>query len=279
MNKIWIIFLIGIIISGVSLILFVSESITTQAAVIPIRGEISFSSYEANPTVLREEIKKAESDLSTDAIVFMINSPGGSVVASREMGRLIKEVEKPTVCWLGDVAASGAYWVASGCDEIVADPLTITGSIGVSASYLEFSELMEKYGVEYQRLIMGEHKDIGSPYKNLTGEEREILLDKLEKIYEVFVSSVAENRGMDYEEVENLADGSIYLGEEAFELGLVDYLGGQETVEKVLEEKTGKKVILVEQERSPLSIFEILSTLKNEGFPLSGLKIIPYHFE
>ncbi|MFB6294219.1 MAG: S49 family peptidase, partial [Candidatus Nanohaloarchaea archaeon] len=143
--------------------------------------------------------------------------------------RVIEEADVPTVCRLREVAASGAYWAASACDTVVADPLTLTGSIGVSSTYLEFSGLMNRLGIEYVNLTAGEYKDMGSQYKNLTPAERERFNDILNQTHAAFIRSIAENRGLPYDQVEQAATGEVFLGREAAELGLVDRLGGRDT--------------------------------------------------
>lgn len=241
MNKILLSVVIVITIVFVSFGAFWLEEISEpKAAVIPVNGAISFSSLRGNPANIAEQVEKAKGNPAVEAFVFKINSPGGSVVASRQIHNLIKKIDKPTTCWLGDVAASGAYWVASGCDEIIADPLTLTGSIGVSASYLEYSGLMKQFGVEYQRLVTGKYKDIGSPYRNLTEEERRMFNDTLEKVLNYFTTSISQERNLTESQIEELTKGSFYLGEEAKDLDLVDHLGGKEKVKEILKEKTGK---------------------------------------
>lgn len=238
--------LILLLIAAVGVSVFISSVFVfperkAQAAVVPVYGVISPGSSHASPSYVQDSIKQAKKE-GADAFLFQVNSPGGTVVASREIARMIEDVESPTVCQMKDLAASGAYWISSACDEIVADRLSVTGGIGVSASYLEFSEYLKEEGIDYVRLVKGEYKDTGSPYRNLTEEEREFLMDSLQKVYEGFVEAVARNRGMNVSEVRNISTGRTYLGGKARELGLVDHLGGRETVKKILEDRTGKDV-------------------------------------
>lgn len=206
-----------------------------QIAIIPIKGTITttesfgvpFSPIKDSSSIIKK-IEKAKLDTNVKGIILEINSPGGTVVASKEVVDAVKSSNKPVVAWIREIGTSGAYWIASASDKIVADSLSITGSIGVTASYLEFSELLGKYGIEYESLKTGEFKDIASPFRNLTAKEKDILLKKLQKIHEVFVDDVAKNRNLDKKTVSELANGIYYLGEEAKELGLVDYLGNKE---------------------------------------------------
>jgi len=234
---------------------------------------ISPGSSHASPSFVHDSIKKAKRE-GADAFLFQVNSPGGTVVASREIARMVKDVERPTVCQMKDLAASGAYWISSACDQIVADRLSVTGSIGVSASYLEFSEYLKEEGIDYVRLIKGKYKDTGSPYRNLTEEERKFLMDSLQKVYDGFVEAVARNREMNISEVRNLSTGRTYLGERARELGLVDYLGGRETVKKILEERTGKKVKF-KRYREEINLLDFLS-IKEKGEMKTKLNEISY---
>ncbi len=223
------------------------DLIRHQIALIPIRGEISSYGgdgfyYEMSASdVIMDQIKTATKDNNVKAIILEINSPGGSVVASKEIADIVKKSNKPVVAWIREVGASGAYWIASASDLIVADAATITGSIGVTGSYLEFSELMEKYGIGYEELTSGKYKDSGSQFKDLSEEERTLMLSKINKLKVLFVREIAENRNLDISYVNNLATGEIFLGEEAKDLGLVDVLGNRDTAQKEAEKLAGIK--------------------------------------
>ncbi|MBI4983237.1 S49 family peptidase [Candidatus Woesearchaeota archaeon] len=140
-----------------------------NVALIKIEGVITSdgSSYLGSATVSSPEIinfiQEADQDPKIKAILLEINSPGGSPVASDEIGTAVKRAKKPTIAVIREVGASGGYWIASAADHIIANRMSITGSIGVYSSYLEFSGLMEKYGIGYERLVAGEHKDTGFP--------------------------------------------------------------------------------------------------------------------
>ena len=236
--------LIGIvfIIVGGAVFLFGSEinfsSVGTgKIVVIPIDAAIY--SDVAEGTV--ELIEKADKSMTLQAIIFEINSPGGTVVASKDVATAVKNAKKPTVALIREVGASGAYWIASATDKIVADPASITGSIGVTGSYLEFSGLMEKYGVGYERLVSGQYKDTGSPYRKLTTDERSLLMDTIDSINSMFINEVATNRNMSVAQVQSVATGQVYLGTQAKVLGLVDVLGGEAEAQKQAEELAGLK--------------------------------------
>ncbi|MFP4045956.1 MAG: signal peptide peptidase SppA [Candidatus Aenigmatarchaeota archaeon] len=241
-----------------------------KVAVIPIQGAIQPGSAYASPSYVRSQINKAE-DENAAGFLFDINSPGGTVVGSKKIAEEIEKTDSPSVCLLQDVAASGAYWVTSSCDHVVSDPLTLTGSIGIRSSYLEYSEHMEEEGIEHVRLVKGEHKDMGSPYRNLTEREREMFIDSLNKIYSYFLEDLKENRNLTEDEIENVSDGRTILGEEAKEIGLVDQLGGREEAKEWLENQTGKEIAFKEYERkiSFFDIFELSEESKAESLAQS----------
>jgi len=159
-----------------SLIFFDGEQLTGNVALIPISGVIMteesgsyFSSEIASSSEIVKSLHEAEESSQIKAIVLEINSPGGSAVASDEIGSAVKKakLKKPVVAVIRDAGASGGYWVASAADYIVANRMSITGSIGVLSSYLEFSGLMEQYGVTYEKLTAGKYKDMGNPFEKL----------------------------------------------------------------------------------------------------------------
>ncbi len=215
---------------------FADKKFSTQIAIIPIKGAISIEgggnliigSAGTSSGKVVGYLEKANKDNNIKGIILEINSPGGTVVASEEIVNAVKKIDKPVVAWIREVGASGAYWIASASDEIVASPMSITGSIGVIGSYLEFEGLMEKYGVGYERLIAGQYKDMGSPYRSLEKNEKALLQSKLNSIYFYLVSDIAKNRNLKEEKVRQLANGFFYLGQEAYENGLVDHLGGKD---------------------------------------------------
>lgn len=179
---------------------------------------------------IMEKMQNARQDNTVAAVVIRINSPGGSAAAAQEVAKEVqrlKESGKTVVISMGDVAASAAYWIASQGDAIVANPATITGSIGVIMQWQSFEELLKKIGVQSETIKSGPHKDIGSPLRPMTSEEREILQNIVDDTYEQFLSDVARGREgkISAERVRELADGRIFTGRQALEEGLVDSLG------------------------------------------------------
>jgi len=228
-------------------------------AVIPISGAISLQGDGANAQDIIKEIRKADRDPSIKAIILDINSPGGTVVASEEIAAAVKGAKKPVVAWIEEIGASGAYWIASASDYIVADPASITGSIGVTGSYLQFSDLLNKTGVTYERLVTGKFKDTGSQFKDLTPEERAYLQAKLDAINTIFINTVATNRNLDPAYVRTLATGEIWIGQEAKGFGLVDVLGGRGEAQLAAQQLAGlsssRLVNIEEQQKGLIDLF------------------------
>jgi protease-4 len=161
------------------------------------------------------------------AVLFVVNSPGGSVVATREIYGSVKALDKPTVSYFREVAASGAYYIASGTDYIVSDPDALTGSIGVIATFTNLEGLFEKIGVNATAIKSGPHKDIGSPYRNMTDNETKIMQALINEVYDEFRSIVLANRAgkLDKAKFDEITDGRILSGRQAYKVGLVDKLG------------------------------------------------------
>jgi protease IV len=214
-----------------------------KVAVLPVVGQISSAGSDAlgaqtaTPETLRNQLRQAERDDSVKAVVIEVNSPGGGVVASDRMRESIQEfkeeTEKPVVVSMGDTAASGGYYIATVADEIVANENTLTGSLGVIFSYFNFAEAAEEYGIEQEIVKSGPYKDIGSPTREPTEEELQILQAYVNDAYDSFVRVIVEGRGLSEEEVRELADGRIYSGQQAEALGLVDALGNLESAAEV----------------------------------------------
>ena len=177
-------------------------------------------------SLLLEQLDKARRDRSVKAVLLRINSPGGTVVASELMHDEItrfKQSGKPVVAVMMDVAASGGYYVACACDEIVAQPSTITGSIGVIMQMFDLSGTMQMVGVKSDAITSGVLKDAGSPLRPMRPEEREVFERIVQDMYERFVKVVADGRpGLSEADVRRLADGRIYTAGQALEAGLID---------------------------------------------------------
>ena len=160
-------------------------------------------------------------------MVLRINSPGGAVGPSQEILREVEKVKKKKkiVASLGTVAASGGYYIACGADLIMANKGTATGSIGVIMQFTNVEALTKKVGLDFFTLKSGRYKDVGSPFRSMTPEEREYMQHLLDNIYQQFLSDVARNRKIPLEKLKSLAEGKVYTGEEAKQVGLVDEFG------------------------------------------------------
>jgi len=250
-----------------------------KVALIKIVGGI----YDSKPIL--SQLDKIEESKAVKAVVLRLETPGGAVAASQEIYRKLKYLrdEKgiPIVASMGNVAASGGYYVALGADTIIANPGTITGSIGVIASIFQYQRLFEKLGVGVETVKSGKFKDTGSPFRGMTGEEREYLQSLIDDTYDQFVHAVAEGRNLEVAEVELLADGRVYTGRQAKELGLIDILGGLDEAIQVAGELGGisGKPQVVELAKKKLTLLDILlSDLEEIIFLKLGLAI-PLKYE
>lgn len=235
-----------------------------NVAVIEISGEIGAKGIfgaGVDPDEIIKLIEQAEKNNRIDAMLIEINSPGGSAVGSEEIARAVKESTKLSIALIRDVGASGAYWVASAADIVIASPASLTGSIGVTASYLEFTGLLEKYGVSYEELKAGEYKDIGSPFRTLTKEEREMFQKRLDELHEYFVNSVSKNRNLDEDQTKQISTAMFYLGSEAKQLNLVDVLGGKKEAEEIIKTRLGVKRVNFVEYRRAKGFFELFGGL------------------
>src|SRR3989344_1512622 len=170
--------LVGLFILLPLLLSFFSSEASAKVALIPLEGVLSntpgtvFGDTATSANTIINFLAQANENPSIKAIVLQINSPGGTPVATDEVATAIKNSPKPVIAFIKDVGASSGYWIASSTEYIIANRMSITGSIGVFSSYLEFSGLMEEYGVSYERLVAGEYKDMGVPYRKLTSKEK-----------------------------------------------------------------------------------------------------------
>lgn len=216
-----------------------------KIAVIYAQGGISSGegdNLNIGSVTTSKAIKDAREDKKVKAIVLRVNSPGGSALASetilREM-ELAKE-SKPVVVSMGDVAASGGYYISCKADTIVANPTTITGSIGVFGMLPNLEKMMKnKLGITTDRVKTNAYSDLGSPFRALTTNERGIIQNQVERIYDTFITNVSEGRNMTKSAVDSIGQGRVWTGEDAKELGLIDVLGGLEDAINIAAEMAG----------------------------------------
>lgn len=192
-------------------------------------------------TTIANMIKKARKDKSIAAVVFRVDSPGGSVVASDVIWRevVLTKKEKPIVVSMSDLAGSGGYQVAIGAHKIVAHPQTFTGSIGVVFAKINMEKLYAKLGITSENVQYGKKADMFSSFRETTPEERKLLQEEINRTYEQFMAKVADGRSLPIDEVRKIAKGRVWTGEQAQELGLIDDLGGLSKAIQIAKEMAG----------------------------------------
>ena len=206
-------------------------------------GYLRIAGVIATSEELVDDIELLASNPHVRGLVLRIDSPGGGVAPSQEIHAALLhfqgEGDRPVVVSMGNVAASGGYYVACGAEKIVANAGTLTGSIGVIMYFTQFGELLDRLGVHAETIKSGTYKDIGSPTREMTEEEKVLLEDVLDNVHSQFVAAIVEGRGMSEEAVRAIADGRIFSGEQAKERGLVDELGGLRDAIRLAGDLTG----------------------------------------
>jgi len=252
-----------------------------KIAIVEVKGVITQSSG------IIEELQQYLEDDGVKAIILRIDSPGGGVGPAQEIHREILKIKpkKKVVTSMGSVAASGGYYIACASDLIVANPGTITGSIGVIMQFSNLEELLKKIGIKGVVIKSGEHKDIGSPFREMTPEEKRIMQEVLDNVHQQFIQAVAEGRKLDRSKVVQIADGRILTGEQAKNFGLVDKMGNlQDTIDITAKMVgiEGKPNVLYPKRR--ISIWELLmrdmasaiiDTLNEKGYELNYSLFLP----
>lgn len=240
-------------------ITLIPRPVVSKIAVIPLSGTITiensslFPGSAITPQLVSNYLAKAEQDKSVKAIVFRIESPGGEIAPCQEILWEIERVgeTKTIVVSMGGTAASGGYYISTKADKIVALPTTMTGSIGVISQIMNVEGLLGKLGIEIETFKGGRYKDMYRGFRDMTEEEEEIMQGMIDEYYEQFIEVVAEGRGLNKEEVRNLATGQIYTGTKAKELGLIDELGDLNTAINLTAEIAGIEDPVVEYYRKP----------------------------
>jgi protease-4 len=208
-----------------------------------------------------DQVQRMERDAAVKAVVLRLDSPGGGVAASQEIYdavRRLRDEGKPVVASMGGVAASGAYYVACAADSIVANPGTLTGSIGVIMSFPNTEELFRKVGVRFETIKTGKFKDTGTMWRPMTDEERALLQGVLVNVYDQFIDVIVEGREMERGEILPYADGRIFSGHQAADYGFVDRLGSEEDAIEMAARMAGieGRPSIVRKVRRRVSIFE-----------------------
>jgi protease-4 len=260
-----------------------------KVAVIPLNGVIADAgqaglllSAGISPGLVRGYLSRAENDVRVKAVVLRINSPGGSAGASQEIAGEIRhfreQTGKPVVVSMGDIAASGGYYISLYADRIVANPATLTGSIGVINQFIYIDGLLEKLGLEMEIVKTGKHKDMG--IYPLTDEQRRIVQQTTDQIYDQFVAAVAEGRSLPRQRVLEIATGQAYTGSTALEIGLVDELGGLHRALELVADLVGVAELEIEEYSQPSSFLQdLLGGLQSPlTLPFSGDELMFIEF-
>ncbi len=245
-----------------------------KVAIIDIEGIISDSAD------LTDEIRHYAERDDVKAVVLRINSPGGAVGPAQEIYREVKRLRrtKRVVASMGGVAASGGYYIAAAADKIVANPGTITGSIGVIIEFINVEDLFRKLGLKGYVVKSGRFKDVGSPLREMSQEDVRLLQDVIDDVHRQFVDAVAQGRGLKREQVERIADGRIFSGAQAVEHGLVDVLGNQQDAIDLVARLAGiegrPSVIHPKKPKGLLSILLGENTTRSIGELVFGARIM-----
>lgn len=237
-----------------------------SAALIKIRGVIQETSdshpfnSNQNASSIAAKIRELAENKDINSLVLDINSPGGTVASVQDIYNAIlyfKSKRKPVVALFRDVSASGGYYIATAADKIIAQPGTITGSIGVIMQGMNIAPLLDRFGITVKPIKSAKHKDIGSPYREMTEEEQLLLQEMINDTYMQFFNAVkASRKDIPEEKLRLYADGRVWTGSQAKALGFVDELGGMEKAKEVLENLTGKKDIKIRNMgANPISSF------------------------
>lgn len=268
-GKIFLLFLGGVILfMVVSSVLgsFLSDGLLesdNQIAIVEIQGMISRS----RETV--QQLRRYQHNPKVKGIILRIDSPGGAVGPSQEIynavARIREEDGKMIYASLGSVAASGGYYIASAADKIFANPGTLTGSIGVIMAFSNIQGLIKKIGVRPEVIKSGAFKDVGSPVRPISGKERQLLQNLVDDVHQQFVDDVAKGRNLPTQDVERLADGRVYTGRQAFELKMIDHLGGLQAAIDLLATQAGipgSPKIIQEEEKVPFLDWLVQSSIQ-----------------
>ncbi len=273
--------IVGIVAGGIILLILLVEIVVLSVflarraelgvgnvAIIDIKGPI-YTSRE-----IIEKIHKYKKNRMVKALVIRLETPGGGVAACQEIYEelnKVREKKKVVVASMGGVAASGGYYIACAADKIIANPGTVTGSIGVAMHISNLEELFKKVGLKFEVIKSGAHKDIGSPSRAMTPTERALLQRVINDVYNQFIEVIVKERNLDKRKVRSLADGRIFTGKQAKKLGLVDELGNLDDAIKIAGELAkikGEPKVIREKERRKFTIFDLIRPRDRGNFSL-----------
>jgi len=255
-------------------------------------GVVSINGPIYDSLKISEQLEEFANDGSIIAVVLRVDSPGGGVAASQEIYDAVVELRKSkkVVASMGSIAASGGLLVACAADKIIANPGTITGSISAIMQFANFEELLKKIGLKSSVVKSGKYKDIGSPLRDMTPEERKIIQELVDDIYNQFIDVVVKDRKLSREKVLEIADGRVFSGRRAKEYGLIDDLGDMNYAAKLATQLAGKdgKYELVYPRKKRESVFDYLlesaanrlsDSLKEGMESFSGVSYLYYPYK
>jgi protease IV len=260
---------------------FVRSGSGDRVALVELQGVI------VDAADIVRQIKKHREDRSVKAIVLRIDSPGGGVVPSQEMYEEVKKTRdggKPVVASMGSLAASGGYYVAAGCSRLVANPGTLTGSIGVISEFLQLEDALGKLGVGVKTIKSGKLKDAGSPARKMTAEDEKYFQELMDDVHGQFIAVVERERNIEHEEVVALADGRVFTGAQALDLGLVDTLGTYEDAIAIAAQLggiEGDPTVVRERKRRGwfnTMVEDVAESLTSAGNDLRNRSVLSYRF-
>ncbi|GGF25279.1 putative signal peptide peptidase SppA [Halobacillus andaensis] len=250
--------------------------LSVEGTIMSGQGSNPFMGEGYNHEALLEQLEVIKEDSSINGVLLYVNSPGGGVFESAELHdklNELKEEDKSLYVSMGGMAASGGYYISAPADQIYASEETFTGSLGVIMQSVNYEELADEYGVKFNTIKSGEFKDIMSPTKEMTEEDREILQTLVDESYQGFVDVISEGRDMPEDEVIEIADGRIYSGQQALDNGLIDNIGFEEDALAALKEEIGGNPEVIEYHPSGETLFGIPFDVKS-FLPTSEVKWI-----
>jgi protease IV len=251
---------------------FALSPLSGRVGLVEITGEID------DPEPVVDQLDRMQRDPGVRAVVLRLDSPGGGVAASQEIYKAVERVRdrrlgnKPVIASMGGVAASGAYYVACAADSIVANPGTLTGSIGVIMMFPNTEDLFRKVGIRFETIKTGKYKDVGSMWRPMTDDERKLLQDVLSNVYDQFVDAIVEGRNLAREDVLPYADGRIFSGDQAQQYGFVDKLGDLDDAILLAGKMAGisGQPVVVRKERRRVSFWDFLDNKMNQMTGISS---------
>lgn len=271
-STVWFLVIVGVLIivgaMGTMVFFAFFSSLSDEESDVITGGGDRVAVVDLVGTILKSDdivrqLKKYREDGSIKAILLHVDSPGGGVVASQEIYeevRKTRESGKPIVVSMGALAASGGYYVSCAANRIVANPGTLTGSIGVISQFMHFDPLMEKIGIGVNTIKSGKFKDAGNPFREMTPDDKAYFQGMMDEVHRQFMSVVEEERGLDHDSVLKYSDGRVFTGEQAESLGLVDTIGSYEDALAITARLAGIRgePSVVKERKRRSTLFDVL---------------------